>query len=144
MSHFVGIDWAMEKHDICILDSSSAICAELIISDDSAGYLRLNKVLHNYEDVRIVLEKPDGLLIEFLIQQGWKLFFLPPIISAKRRPRRSKTDTGDAYLLANLLRQKDIECRPIQQHSQQVQTLRQIVNVTTDQIIGVSHQELKP
>jgi hypothetical protein len=46
---------------------------------------------------------------------------------AHRRPRRSKDDRGDAYLLANLLRTKDRDCRPLVRQSCTVIHLRQLV-----------------
>ena len=128
MTYFIGIDWADTKHDVCVLDQASNILAEFIISDDHTGYQRLNRYLQTLQqDVRLLLERPNGLLVDFLIQNQWPVYFIPPNISASRRPRRGKTDRGDAYLLASLLYQNNPDCHLIVRHSPLWQQLRQVV-----------------
>jgi transposase len=128
MTYFVGIDWADCKHDVCVLDQAGAILAEFIISDDNTGYERLNRYLHTLQDVCLLLERPNGLLVDFLLQNHWPTYFIPPNISAAHRPRRGKTDRGDAYLLASLMRQDHPDCRLIIRHSPLWQQLRQVVS----------------
>jgi hypothetical protein len=49
-------------------------------------------------------------------------------VLAHRRPRRSKDDRGDAYLLAYLLRVGDKDCRPIcQQGALVTETVKNLV-----------------
>jgi transposase len=125
---YIGIDWADRKHDICALSPKGDVLTEFIITDDPTGFEQLNTFLKTQDKIEILIERPNGLLVEFLIQHGWCVKWIPPNISAFRRPRRSKTDTGDAFLLANLLRTNDEECRLVQRNSVLVEELRQIVD----------------
>lgn len=128
MAYYVGIDWADTKHDVCVLDKQGNILAEFIISDDNTGYSQLHQYLQTLADeAQILLERPDGLLIDYLLQQQWPVYFVPPNISASHRPRRGKTDRGDAYLLASLLRRSDPDCRLIVRNSVLCDQLRQVV-----------------
>lgn len=128
MTTFIGIDWADTKHDICALSDKGEILKEFIITDTICGYKQLHHFLKTLSSVQILIEKPNGLIVEFLLQHGWDIQWIPPSISASHRPRRSKTDTGDAFLLANLLRLEDTDCKPILQNSQLVHELRQLVD----------------
>lgn len=55
------------------------------------------------------------------------VYLTPPLSLHHRRPRRSKNDKGDAYLLAHLLRIGDQECRPLARRSEMVEYLRQLL-----------------
>ena len=103
MVTFIGIDWADTKHDICALSVKGEILKEFIIPDTTSGYEQLHSFLQLHAPVQILIEKPNGLIVEFLLQHGYDTQWIPPSISASHRPRRSKSDTGDAFLLANLL-----------------------------------------
>jgi transposase len=128
MNTFIGIDWADKKHDVCALSPKGDILAEFIIADTVKGFEQLHTFLKSQDKVEILIEKPNGLLVEFLLQRGWCVKMITPSVSASRRPRRSKTDTGDAFLLANLLRMNDPDCHLIHQDSALVQELRQVVD----------------
>ena len=128
MVTFIGIDWADTKHDICALSVKGEILKEFIIPDTTSGYEQLHSFLQLHAPVQILIEKPNGLIVEFLLQHGYDTQWIPPSISASHRPRRSKSDTGDAFLLANLLRLGNRDCKPILQNSQHVEELRQIVD----------------
>lgn len=124
---FVGIDWADQKHDVCALSARGRILSEFIIPDTVDGFQQLHAYLQTRDQVAIILEKDNGRLVEFLLQNGWPLYWIPPHISAFRRPRRSKSDRGDALLLAKLLRMEDSECRPVRRDSCLVIELKQVV-----------------
>ncbi|MEO0595885.1 MAG: IS110 family transposase [Chloroflexota bacterium] len=128
MTTFIGIDWADKKHDICALSPKGDVLAEFIIPDTAEGFEQLQIFLTSQVQVEILIEKPNGLIVEFLLQRGWCVKVISPSVSASHRPRRSKTDRGDAYLLANLLRMNDPDCHLINQDSTLVQELRQIVD----------------
>ncbi len=128
MTTFIGIDWADKKHDICALSPKGDVLAEFIIADTVKGYEQLHTFLKSQDEIEILIEKPNGLLVEFLLQRGWCVKVITPSVSASHRPRRSKTDTGDAFLLANLLRMNDPDCHLIHRDSALVQELRQVVD----------------
>lgn len=124
--HYLGIDWATEKHDLCLLAPDGRTLSQFEIAHDLAGFHRLRDLLQTIPDVRINIERSDGLLVDWLVQQGCDLYITPPHILAHRRPTRVKDDKGDAYLLAYLLRIEDRECRPYSHQSPTVTHLRQL------------------
>lgn len=124
--HYLGIDWATDKHDLCLLAQDGRILSQFEITHDLAGFHHLRDLLHTLPDVRINIERSDGLLVDWLVQQGCDLFITPPHVLAHRRPTRVKDDKGDAYLLAYLLRMEDRDCRPYSHQSQIVTHLRQL------------------
>ncbi|MBK8027754.1 MAG: IS110 family transposase [Chloroflexi bacterium] len=126
--YYLGIDWATEKHDLCLLDESGTILRQLTISQTDAGFERLQKLVEQYgaENVQVNIERSDGLLVDWMLEQGWALHVTPTLIVARRRPRRSKSDPSDAYLLAHLLRLKDPDCRRLTRSSSEVLYLREL------------------
>lgn len=124
----IGIDWADEKHDICILAEDGEVHSEFEISNDQQGFGILRKRLERLKaQAKINIERTDGLLVDWLVRNGQVVYLTPPVAVHHRRPRRSKTDKSDAYLLAHLLRIGDVECRPLAQRSNLVEYLRQLL-----------------
>ncbi len=128
MSFFVGIDWADTKHDICVLNAQGQIITEFIIPDDPSGYQRFQTYLQTLPSVKLLIERPNGRLVDFLLQNRWSVYVVPPSVSAASRPRRSKTDRADAYLLATLLKNNHPDCRPILRSSDLCDQLKQVVS----------------
>lgn len=126
--YFIGIDWSDEKHDLCILAENGDVHSEFEITNDRRGFDILRKRLERLKQpFRLNIERTDGLLVDWLIRNGHALYHTPPVAMHHRRPRRSKTDKGDAYLLAQLLRVGDPECRPMARRSHLVEHLRQLL-----------------
>jgi transposase len=124
--HYLGIDWASEKHDLCLMADDGRVLSQFEITHDMAGFTKLNDLLRTLPDVRINIERSDGLLVDWLVQQGYELYITPPHILAHRRPTRVKDDRGDAHLLAYLLRLEDLDCRPYNRQSHIVTHLKQL------------------
>ncbi len=131
--HFVGIDWADQHHDICVLAEHGRTVSRFKITHDLTGFQNLDAVLRSLTPVRISIERPDGLLVDYLDAAGWELYMIPPRATAAKRGRRAKHDQRDAYLLANLLRTDDPECRPLSRSTPLVQHLKHKVR-TFDQL----------
>src|SRR3990172_4035872 len=134
--YFMGIDWADNKHDICVLDKKGQIMREFEISNDQRGFDILRKRMARLDggDVKINIERSDGLLVDWLVRNGHAVYLTPPLTLHHRRPRRSKNDRGDAYLLAHLLRIEDPECRPLAWRSDLVEELRQLLRAYDDMV----------
>ncbi len=124
--HYLGIDWADEKHDVCLLAADGRVMSRLSIAHDLTGFQKLFELLTSLGEVSINLERSDGLLVDWLSNQSWPIYITQPVAVHHRRPRRSKDDRGDAYLLAHLLRVGDPECRRLLTHSPIVQHLKQL------------------
>lgn len=107
--YFLGIDWATEKHDLCLLDEAGGIVQQMKIEQSNAGFERFEGLVNRYGAANILfnIERSDGLLVDWMVAQGWAIHVTPSVVVAHRRPRRSKSDPSDAYLLAYLLRLRD-------------------------------------
>lgn len=124
---YVGIDWADEKHDICLLSEDGRPLSEFSIEHTGAGFGQLQAALIELGDVSINIERPDGLLVNWLVSQGWPVYVTPPNEVASRRSKPDKNDRGDARLLADLLAQQYKECRRLTPSSRALHELRPVV-----------------
>jgi len=125
--YYLGIDWATDKHDLCLLADDGRILSEFVITHDLKGFDLLHQLLQTFAPIRINIERSDGLLVDWIVSQGYDLYVTPPYSVAHRRTQHSKDDRGDAYLLAHLLRTSEKDCRPFSQQSATVVHLRQLV-----------------
>ncbi|MBN8590654.1 MAG: transposase [Anaerolineae bacterium] len=127
--YFFGIDWANEKHDICVMDPNGKVLKQFTIAQSLAGFQTLERFVLKYgiENVRLNIERSDGLLVDWIMARGWALHITPAVVVARRRPRRAKSDVSDAYLLAYLLRLEDPDCRLLTRSSTIVLHLRELV-----------------
>lgn len=133
--YYMGIDWADQKHDICVLDQDGNKVREFEISHDQRGFDILRKRIGRLDDeVRINIERSDGLLVDWLVRNHHDVYLTPPLSLHHRRPRRSKNDKGDAYLLAHLLRVEDPECRLLAKRSDLIEELRQLLRAYDDMV----------
>ena len=108
-----GIDWAEHHHDVALVDDVGKLIAKLHIDDDAAGFARLLTLLAEHgagpeTPVPIAMETAHGLLAAALVAAGYRLFPINPMAVARYRDRysvsRAKSDAGDAFVLANILR----------------------------------------
>lgn len=127
--YYLGIDWANDKHDLCLLDAEGKIVREMTIPQSVAGFQQFEKLVLKYgaQQVQMNIERSDGLLVDWIMAKGWALHITPTVVVAHRRPRRSKSDPSDAYLLAYLLRLQDPDCRLLHRSSPIVLHLRELV-----------------
>ena len=82
--HYLGIDWATDKHDLCLMAPDGRVLSQFEITHDMAGFSKLHTLLKTLPDLRINIERSDGLLVDWLIQQGYALW---KVISTSKRIR---------------------------------------------------------
>jgi transposase len=126
--YYLGIDWATDKHDLCLLDEAGIIVQQMKIEQSNARFNHFEALVNRYgaTNIRLNIKRSDGLLVDWMVAQGWAVYVTPSIVVAHRRPRRSKSDPSDAYLLAYLLRLRDPDCRPLTRSSATVLHLREL------------------
>jgi transposase len=108
---YAGIDWSDKSHCICLLDGAGDRLDSFNISHGQDGfeYAHSRIAQHaNPEDVRVAIETKDSLLVDFLCELGYTLYFLNPRQTDRFRDRHrmshSKSDTFDAFVLADAVR----------------------------------------
>lgn len=144
--HFGGIDWASDKHDVCLLDPAGQIRLRLCIPHTAEGLAELIRALDRFgprEGLPLSIERPSGLLVDTLVEAGFPIVPIHPNALQATRPRyaaaRSKSDPGDAYLLADILRTDGHRFRPLRAPSESTRALRAVVR-TRDDLIGTRVQ----
>jgi hypothetical protein len=109
---FVGVDWAESHHDICVLDEAGDILGRRRIEDTLEGVRLLHELLAPHaqepDEVIVGIEKDRGLIVTAMLGANYRVYALNPMSVARYRERHvtsgSKSDPGDAKVLADLVR----------------------------------------
>ena len=131
----LGIDWADQKHDLCLIDTASGRREASVLPhspqaiDEWATALRAR---YGGQPVAVCLEQSRGPLIYALLKYDFITFFpVNPRSLARFReafaPSRHKDDPPDAAYLAELLRHHRERLRAWQPDDEQTRALRLLV-----------------
>ena len=136
---FCGIDWASDHHAVCVLDASGTTLASFQITHSAAGLELLCTRLRRLGDpaaLPVAIERPDGRLVDRLLDAGHPVVSVPPgAIKAWRDAEvrsGAKTDPGDAQVIADSLRLRRHRLRVLQPFSPQTRALRAVVRTRDD------------
>lgn len=134
---FVGLDWAVRTHAVCIIDAAGAVLDRFEVAHDRDGLLELMRRLLRWgSGLRIAIERPSGLIVDALVEAGHAVFPIHPNAVKASRPRYrshgAKSDASDAYLLADLLRTDGHRWRALAQQSDAIRALRALVRSRDD------------
>jgi hypothetical protein len=118
MTYYLGIDWADQRHDLCLLHPDGRLVSHFTLDHDLRGFQAVAEALMHLDDASIIIQRSDGLLLDWLASLGWSVYSTPPLVLAQRRPRLSKDDRVTLTCWHNPLRMKDPETRPLVLHNQ--------------------------
>lgn len=113
MNVFCGVDWAEDHHDVALVDADGQLIAKRRINDDAAGFAELLGLFSDAGDtgeqpIPVAIETGRGLLVACLRATGRPVYAINPMAVSRYRDRhsaaRKKSDAGDAFVLANILR----------------------------------------
>src|SRR3990172_5812405 len=128
MGEIAGIDWASEEHRLSLVDSEGRRLLERRVSHDEEGLSGLCRLLAGRGVCRVAIERPDGLLVERLLEAGIGVVPVHPNALAAARARyqvaRGKSDSFDAYVLAELARADMHRLRVVEPDSDETKALR--------------------
>jgi transposase len=137
--YLIGIDWASDKHDVCVLSDSGGIEERFVVSHTAEGISQLVRrlgALANPGFLPIAIERPSGLLVDTLVEAGFPVVPIHPNALKATRPRYSaalgKSDPGDAYILADILRTDGHRFRALRAPSDETKALRAAVRTRDD------------
>jgi len=134
-SHFAGIDWASQSHTVCVLDAAGAVELRLDLPHNKEGIERLIRQLKSFAGIVIAIERPSGLLVDALVEAGLRVVPIHPnVLKASRARYRGagKSDPGDAYMLADILRTDGHRFRLLEAQSDEIRALRALVRTRDD------------
>lgn len=105
---FAGLDWASKTHMVCVVDDTGAIRVRFEIPNTGKSFTGLVKRLAKLAVAGVAVERCDGPLVEALLDAGLRVVVITPRQVKGLRSRYTgsgaKSDAGDAYLLADVLR----------------------------------------
>ena len=137
----VGIDWAEQHHDVCIVDDDGTTLDTFRISNDLAGVARLHERIGDHVDERaevtVGIETDRGLLVHALKAADYEVFAVNPMSVDRYRDRHTtsgaKSDRGDAKVLADLVRTDRHNHRPVAGDSELLEAIK---------VLARTHQDL--
>lgn len=133
---FAGIDWASEEHAVCVNDADGRIVEGRRYRHDERGLRALCNRLIELGVLLVCVERPDGLLIERLLDAGLQVIAIHPNQVAAMRPRFSnsggKSDGFDAFVLAELARTDSHRFRVLVPDSDATKALRALTRARED------------
>jgi len=139
MKHFAGIDWGSVEHAACVVDENGKIVMRIAAQHTAQGLQALLTQLARIapsKDLPIAIERPSGLIVDTLFAAGHPIVPIHPNVLKACRPRyraaSSKSDPGDAYIIADVLRTDGHRLRPLCAASDAVRALKALVRTRDD------------
>jgi transposase len=131
-----GIDWASQAHRVCIVDEHGRVLIDREPTHDAAGLASLTDLLKRHDVELVAIERPDGILVEQLLEAGLMVLAIHPNQVAAARPRfraaSGKSDGFDAYVLAELARTDAHRFRLLVADSDETKALRALTRARED------------
>ncbi len=132
--YYLGVDWADEFHQVWVSDAEGKKVAEMTIEQSMKGLSEFGRWLHECkaEDIELwaAIEKPQGRIVDFLLDHAVVVYPVNPKALDRARDRfrmsQSKSDSFDAYVLAEFLRTDHVHLRALQPDSEQAQELKML------------------
>lgn len=135
MGACAGVDWAKDEHAVLVADERGELLAERVFAHDEEGVAALCELLVRLGVERVALERPDGLLVERLLDAGLCVLALHPNQVNAARPRfrsQGKSDRFDAWVLCELARTDAHRFRALVPDSDATKALRAVTRARED------------
>lgn len=150
MRLFAGLDWGGSRHAVCVVDDAGKVIAHFEVAHDADGLAELRATLAKLApaaEIPIAVERPSGLLVDTLVEMDRPVVPIHPNVVKACRPRyravSAKSDLGDSYLLADILRTDGHRFRPLVPQSDAIRALRALVRTRDDLVaerVGIANQ----
>jgi transposase len=131
-----GIELASEEHRLVVVDGEGRRLEQRRISHSEAGLQALVGRLLELEVGRVALERPNGLVVDRLLEAGIAVVPVHPnqLAAARDRYRSGggKSDGFDGYVLAELARTDMHRLRVLEPDSDETRALRALTRARDD------------
>jgi transposase len=142
-----GIDWARDDHAVSIVDTRGREIYRHTIEHSAAGLRTLLGLLTRTGVCEVAIERPDGPLVEGLLDAGITVVVISPNQLKNLRGRYgsagNKDDRFDAFVLADTLRTDRTRLRPLLPDTPATTALRATCRARKDLIghrVGLANQ----
>ena len=133
---FAGVDWASAEHAVCVVDEIGRIVEGRRYRHDEPGLRALCARLVRLRVELVAIERPDGVLIERLLDAGLVVMALHPRQVQAAPPRYTvaggKSDGFDSFVLAELARTDSHRFRILVPDSDRTKALRALTRSRED------------
>jgi len=136
MGNCAGIDWAGDKHDVRVCDETGEELLAATFVHDEKGLRALCRALLGLKVQLVAIERPDGLLVERLLDAGLGVLPMHPKQVAASRARfraaGGKSDRFDAFVICELARTDSHRFRVLEPDSDRTKALRALTRGRED------------
>jgi transposase len=134
-----GIDWAKDEHALCVIEQSGhKILLEGRFAHEERALAKLCRTLEDMGVERVAIERPQGILVERLLDAQITVLVIHPNQLKASRPRfrasgsRAKSDSFDAFCLAELARTDHHRFRALVADSDESRALKVLTRARED------------
>jgi transposase len=133
-----GVDWAKDDHAVCIVGPEGEALQRFMIKHDRAGLKDMVRRLLRAGVDEVGIERPDGPIVDVLLQAGLTVLVIPPGQVKNLRSRYgsagNKDDRFDAYVLADVVRTDRRRLHPLELDTAATTALRTTVRARRDMV----------
>jgi hypothetical protein len=142
MGNCAGVDWASEKHDLLIEDAAGEELLAAVFAHSETGIAAMCAALVRHEVALVAIERPDGLLVDRILDAGIRILALHPnqVAASRDRFRASggKSDRFDRFVLCELARTDAHRFGVLEPDSDQTKALRALTRAREDLVTARS------
>jgi transposase len=132
MRYYIGVDWADAEHAIWVAAEDGTRVLTRAVPHTAAGFADWGRWLDEQRAAGVELwaaiERPDGRVVDFLLDHGVVVYPVNPKALDRARDRfrmsRAKSDPFDAQVLADFLRTDHAHLHALQPSSEAAQELK--------------------
>lgn len=142
MRDYIGVDWADAEHAVWVEDEVGARVMSRTVAETATGFAEFGRWLDERRAAGhaawAAIEKPEGRIVEFLLDHGVVVFPINPKTLDRARDRfrvsGAKSDPFDAHVLATFLRTDHAHLAPLRPSSEAAQELKGLTRDYTRQV----------
>jgi len=142
-----GLDWARDDHAVSVVDARGREICRHTVEHSAAGLVELVDVLIGAGVGEVAIERPDGPIIDALLDAGLTVVVISPNQVKNLRGRYgsagNKDDRFDAFVLADTLRTDRARLRPLTPDGPATVALRRVCRARKDLVshsVGLANQ----
>lgn len=132
MRYYIGVDWGDTEHAVWVEDEAATKVASRVLPQTAAAFAEWGRWLdeRRAEGVELwaAIERPDGRVVDFLLDHGVVVYALNPKALDRARDRfrmsGAKSDPFDARVAASFLRTDHHHLSPLRPSSEAAQELK--------------------
>jgi transposase len=144
---YAGVDWAVDAHAVCVVDSGGRVVAEFDVTNSAEGLRELCRRVKRAGACRVAIERPDGPVVDAVLAAELEVVVVSSRSVKALRERYgtsgNKSDRSDAYVLADCLRTDGHRWASLEVDSPATVTLRSHVRARKDLVehrVAVANQ----